>query len=421
MRRLPGAGQRGRSVVYPKSHFRHSADRSSLVRVRAPGPRLEALRALPSVVLMMKSIAVLAACFLFLASTVRAQHRYASPILHADRTVTLQLYAPDADEVLVKHIAPVGTVRMERAGGGMWSITVGPLKPGIYYYSFSVDGAEVLDPKNRRIKKWIESRNEFEIPGDPPLLHERQSVPAGTVHHHFYTPSKTGGTREVFVYTPPRYRPRGEEVYPVLFLLHGFGDEASAWTENGRLPIIVDNLIAAGKLQPLIIVMPDGHPLPLEERNDRSDYGDRNRHRLEAELFGDLLPFVENLYPVETTREGRAIAGLSMGGGHALTIGLNHLETFAWIGAFSAACPSGEVAEQIPVLGGDADAVNRSLKLFWITCGDHDFLLERNQSFVAWLEHKGVEHRWRLGEAGGHDWKTWRRNLADFLPLLFRE
>jgi enterochelin esterase-like enzyme len=212
------------------------------------------------------------------------------------------------------------------------------------------------------------------------------------------------------VYTPPDYG-KGSRHYPVLFLQHGSGDNQATWTVHGKAHWILDNLIADGRAVPMVVVMMDGHAAA-----PGSGGGD-NTALFERDLLGDVLPWVEANYRVKKQPGDRAIAGLSMGGGQSLTIGLNHRELFGWIGAFSAAAPEGDaIASALK----DVAGVNKSLKLLWIGIGKDDFLLQRNKDFTALLDKQGVRYEWHLTD-GGHAWPVWRGYLADFAPLLFKK
>jgi enterochelin esterase family protein len=342
-----------------------------------------------------------------------------SPEVHPDRTVTFRLLAPHAEKVFVKGLVGLDAQAMEKGERGIWEITVGPLVPELHSYVFEVDGADLLDPSNRMVKKWLTCENMVEVPGTPPLLHERQPVLHGVVHYHIYESDSTGRQRGVYVYTPPGYDAARPSPYPLLLLLHGFGDDESAWLEVGRANLIADNLIAAGKIQPMVIALPYGHPLPIERpRTFRDDYATRNIGALDEDFQQDLLPMLSDTYHLADSRAQRAIVGLSMGGGQSLTIGLRHLDQFAWIGGFSSATPQGNLDQQLAHLVEDVAKTNERISLLWIGCGEDDFLLERNQAFTAWLSDKEIDHVYRL-TAGGHDWTVWRKYLAEFLPLLF--
>jgi enterochelin esterase-like enzyme len=226
--------------------------------------------------------------------------------------------------------------------------------------------------------------------------------------------SKTVGTRrKALVYTPPGYSPSGQ--YPVLYLLHGIGGDETEWQRGGAPETILDNLYADKKLVPMIVVMPNGRAQP----NDRAE-GDVFRSApafavFEKDLLTDLIPFVESHYPVKKDRLDRALAGLSMGGGQSLNFGLGHLDTFAWIGAFSAAPNTKTPEELVP---NPAEAT-RMLKLLWISCGDKDGLIFISQRTHRYLKEKSVPHVWHV-EPGGHDFGVWKNDLYLFAQRIFR-
>ena len=342
-----------------------------------------------------------------------------SPEVLADRRVTLRFSAPEAKSVVVQGLAGVAATELQKNEQGVWEVTLGPFPPDLYSYAFSVDGATVTDPHNRCVKKWLTVENQVDVVGDPPCLHQQRRVPHGVVHHHTYASRTTDSERGVYVYTPPDYRPAGTRAYPLLVLMHGYGDDESAWWEVGRAPWIADNLIAAGQALPLVIALPYGHPLPLARSGTFDDYATPNAAAMAEDLFTDLLPLLNDHYRLKNDRSQRAITGLSMGGGQSLTIGLRNLDQFAWIGGFSSAAPCHDLEATFPELVSNPSAVNDRLSLLWIACGEEDFLLGRNQAFVAWLQSRGIAHQFVLS-AGGHDWTVWRKYLADFLPQLFR-
>jgi enterochelin esterase family protein len=345
--------------------------------------------------------------------------QFESPKVHADGKVTFRFESQHANEITLEGIAGHEAAPLKRGTNGMWELTVGPLAPELYSYYFKVDGTRVADPHNRYVKKWLTVENMFLVPGDPPLLHEQTRVPHGTVHHHLYESETTGGERGLYIYTPPGYQDNTEQKYPLLILMHGYGDDESAWLEVGRANFIVDNLLAARKVKPMVIAMPYGHPLPLELKAEFDDYAGRNIVLIEKDVLQDLLPFVNERYRVSEQRQSRAIVGLSMGGGQSLTIGMKHLETFAWIGGYSSACPETDLEDSFAQILADVPAANKRIDLLWIGCGEKDFLLDRNRKFVNWLKEQGIEHTYRE-TAGAHEWSVWRKYLAEFLPLLFR-
>ncbi len=342
-----------------------------------------------------------------------------SPVVHATGQVTFRTIAPNATRVLVKGLAGVEPQEMSRTDNGAWEVTVGPLAPELYSYVFEVDGADQVDRLNRDIKTWFWLESLVEVPGDPPLLHERQPTPHGIVHHHTYPSDVADREQGLFVYTPPGYSPTRESGYPVLVLLHGYGDDESAWVDVGRAPIIADNLIAKGQMIPMIIAMPYGHPIAVGSGGYGDDYGRANQMAMETRIVDEILPALGRDYHVADTAALRAIAGLSMGGGQSLAIGLRNLDLFSYVGGFSSATPDADRNDYFSGITGDVDAANDRLNLLWISCGRDDFLLQRNNAFAAWLGELGVDHVYEISE-GGHDWMVWRRYLQEYLPMLFR-
>jgi enterochelin esterase family protein len=309
---------------------------------------------------------------------------------------------------------------LAKSNGQVWEATISDLAPGIHEYSFRVDGTRMIDPSNRWVKKWRTLASLVEIPADPPALTERQSVPHGVVVHAVYPSASVGGDRPVALYLPPGYDPTAERTYPLLLLLHGFGDDETAWTEVGRANLIADNLIAQDTIEPAIIAMPFGHPVPVGDASGRGEYWQRNDSLFREDVMNDLLPFLEEHLRVSREASGRAVAGLSMGGGHAFAIGLTHPEKFSAVAAFSAAAPQMETEKLLaafPSLKGPEPTAN-SLKLLWIPIGESDFLLDRNRAFVGRLKEQGVRHVYRESP-GGHEWGLWRAFLPEFLEQAF--
>jgi enterochelin esterase-like enzyme len=254
----------------------------------------------------------------------------------------------------------------------------------------------------------------LEVPGSPPLLSESQDVPHGTVHvHHYKATALEGRPRRIHVYTPPGYERGGGGRLPTLYLLHGSGDNDATWSVYGRAHFIFDNLLAQRKVKPMVVVMTDGHP-PRPAAPTGSARPD-DTQRFVQELLSDVLPVVERTYRVRTDAAGRAIAGLSMGGRQALTVGLNHPDRFAWVGAMSSSIPP---ADTIAAALADGAAVNKKLRWLWIGCGQGDSGFQRNQELVGLLKDKGIRHVWRASE-GAHQWPVWRGYLTEIAPQLF--
>lgn len=334
-----------------------------------------------------------------------------SPEIQPDRTVTFRLMAPRANEVTVNGQWANGRTAMQRGSNGVWSVTVGPIDPGVYEYSFSVDGLNMIDPGNPAIKPMREPRTSIlHLPGEPPQIFDFQAVPHGVVRYHAYWSKPLGRQREVVVYTPPGYD-RGRTAYPVLYLQHGMGDNHATWTVHGKAHWILDNLIAQKRARPMVVVMMDGHAAAALTGGLTN-----NTALFERDLLEEVMPFIEAHYRVRRDSASRALAGLSMGGGQALTIGLNHLDRFGYVAGFSSAVPASEAIKNAL---DKPEITNRRLKLLWIACGRSDFLLKANQDFVSRLQAQGIRHEWVLTE-GGHSWPVWRGYLAELAPRLFR-
>lgn len=341
--------------------------------------------------------------------------RPVSPEIHADKTVTFRLRAPEARKVEVRGDWGGEGGPMAKGADGWWSLTLGPLSPDIYSYNFAMDGVNLLDPLNPLAKpKRSKTDSVLDLPRDIPAAWDQQpGVARGTVHLHQYTSKSLGSERQLRVYTPPNYDAGKDERYPVLYLLHGSGDNEATWTEFGRAHVILDNLIAAKKAVPMVVVMTDGHAVQSMDPNARRD----NASAFERDLLEDVLPLVESRYRIGTEPARRAISGLSMGGNQTLIIGLNHPDLFAWIGGMSSALREPERV-LAPFLA-DPKASAAKLKLLWFACGKEDFLLKENQALHKLLDDQGVAHEWHETE-GGHKWGVWRRYLADLAPRLFQ-
>jgi enterochelin esterase-like enzyme len=345
-----------------------------------------------------------------------------SPEVHSDKTVTFRFRDPNAKEVL---LAREGSQRvpMQKDEQGIWTVTTDPLEPDLYGYSFVADGVGLIDPSNPGMKpNLLNTTSVVRVPGPSTLAWEINDVPRGEVHHHYYRSAVVGDDRDYYVYTPPGYDPGAKKLYPVLYLLHGFSDDASGWTAVGRANVILDNLIAEGKAKPMLIVMPLGYGAPevlarggptLRDPNLRM----RNYDKFRESLFTEVIPQVEKAYKVAKDRNSRSIVGLSMGGAESLYIGLNALDRFGWVGSFSAGGASEDFNATFPALNSSTAS---QLHLLWIACGTDDRLITPNRQFREWLTSKDVKHI-DVETPGAHTWLVWRRNLAAFAPLLFQE
>jgi enterochelin esterase family protein len=345
-----------------------------------------------------------------------AAPRMISPEIHPDRTVTFRIRAPQANEVA---LALGGAKRMTKDESGLWSITIGPLDPEIYEYSFTVDGARVLDIANPALKTGRQvSANLLDVPGAPPRFDQEQDVPHGAIHIHAYMSTPLKQRRQLYVYTPPTYDSERSRRFPVVYLRHGSGDDESTWSIEGRAGVILENLTAQGKAVPAIIVMTNGDTNGTWAGGSSPEAMDV----LAKELLGDVIPLIEKTYRTAPGRESRAIVGLSMGGGQAFTIGLRNPEQFAWVGEFSSGLLSEadfQLSKHIPGLLENPAATNRRLKLLYLACGTEDPRINGQLNLVDELKAHQIRHVW-YPTPGVHEWKVWRHALADFLQKTFR-
>ncbi len=307
---------------------------------------------------------------------------------------------------------PVGTLqKMTKGADGVWSLTVGPLEPGIYIYNFNLDGLNLADPINPRMKlRARTSASLLEVPGHTRAFYDARDVPHGSVEINYQKSSVLNGeTRSFWVYTPPGYSAASKQRYPVLYLFHGSNDTAGGWVLAGQANYILDNLIADKQAVPMIVVMPFGHAVPFTAPRDIQQ---TNTAVYEKYVIGEVLPFVETKYRVFKDRPHRAIAGLSMGGGHSLAIGFHHLDLFSAIGAFSAGVPQGLEANF-------ADLKKQKATTLWFACGKEDSLYQRSADLDALFTKHGIQHTFRA-TPGAHTYTVWRQYLNEFAPLLFR-
>jgi len=342
----------------------------------------------------------------------------ASPEVQSDGSAIFRVWAPNAKEVMLA-LEGADAAPMTRDSQGIWSIQTKPLEPNFYGYRFLIDGVMFSDPNNVLIKPdLLRVPSMLHVPGQG-LPWEIADVPHGEIHHHFYKSALIGDQRDYFVYTPPGYDPAAKTTYPVLYLLHGYTEDARAWTVTGRANVILDNLIAQGTAKPMLIVMPLAYGAPEILTRDGRGIEDlvlrqKNYDRFRDELLSEVIPQIEKSYRVIKDPSARAIAGDSMGATEALYIGLNALDRFAWIASFSTGTPGD--ASTFPALDSKA---NSQIRLLWIGCGRQDEILESNRKFREWLASKGVTHT-DFDSPGGHTFMVWRRYLAVFASQLFR-
>lgn len=344
-----------------------------------------------------------------------------SPEIHPDGTITVRLEAPPAQNVSMQYedMHSEKTLPMTKDAAGMWSVNTPALAPDMYDYRFVVDGLTVIDPNSHHfVINHFAQGGLFIVPGTPPEAWEETDVPHGEVHHHFYHSALVGDRRDFYVYTPPKFDRKKK--YPVLYLLHGYSDMANGSVISGRANFILDNLIAQGKAKPMLVVMPLGYGAPKLLENGwniaHDPLWEENIKRFADTLLTEVMPQVEEEYPVVKDAKGRAIAGLSMGGAETMYTGLNHPDKFAWIGPMSSAIFD-DPRPWFPEL--DAKRMEK-VKLLWIACGKEDGLLKGNQHFEQWLASKNIKYT-AVETDGAHAWQVWRRNLEAFAQLIFKD
>jgi enterochelin esterase-like enzyme len=349
---------------------------------------------------------------------------FSSTEVHSDRTVTFAYKDAAATTVELVVGGLPKKLPMKKDEAGVWTVTTPSLPPEIYGYHFEADGDFRLDPANPDTTiNLVDVANELTVPGDTPQLWEATNVPHGVLHHYNYTTNTVLGLPQnqsrYYVYTPPGYDPKASQAYPVLYLLHGWSDSDSGWTAVGRVDLILDNLLAQGKIKPMVVVMPLGygdmsfiHKFHVWEDPAAID---RNTDLFAKALLTEVLPRVEAEYHVSKDRNDRAITGLSMGGLESLEIGLSHTDKFAWVGGFSSAVHNSNYEGQLASL----NPKTADLRLLWVACGTEDSLIEPNRKFVEFLKSKNMPVK-QIETPGYHTWMVWRDNLSQFAPLLFQ-
>lgn len=351
-----------------------------------------------------------------------------SPAIAKDGAVTFKVKAADADTVRLIIDTRVDTL-MKRTGNETWSITLRDLEPDLYMYHYIIDGMKVLDNDNAQTLRDVKSvMNTFILDpkGDCPMaVHD---VPHGEVRAVWYDSPTLGMKRRMMIYLPPGYD-QDRQKYPVFYLLHGSGGDETVWLEQGRTAQIIDNLIASGNAEPMIVVMPNGN---IDEQAAAGMTPDNNaqptfahKHWMDGtfeQSFKDIMQWVDNNYRTRTGKRNRAIAGLSMGGYHSLYISANQPEDFAYVGLFSAAI--GRMDQGKSKIYDDLEAklvtqFKQHPRLYWIGIGKDDFLYKDNTAFRAMLDKNHLRYTYHESGAG-HEWANWRDYLVIFTQLLFK-
>jgi enterochelin esterase family protein len=347
-----------------------------------------------------------------------------SPEVHDDHTVTFRLKAPNAQKVVL----PTGAIytannlgteplAFTKGADGIWTLTIGPLKPDMYAYHFNVDGVQIPDPNNTYAAfTAMPPYSELIVHGDGPAYYDAKNVPHGNVTRQIYHSDVTNGEREIYVYTPPGYNPKKE--YPVLYLVGGSGELPSNWVYDGRVNFIMDNLLAEGKVKPMIIAIPNNQ---VVHRN-HPKHAELTFDIFEKEMRNHVIPLIDNSYKTIRSPKGRAISGLSMGGRHSMFVGFRSLDLFANFGILSAGDENPENTLK-PFL--NDPKVNQKVDYLFVGQGTAEasgFFNRRCQALHDALNSHNIEHEYYIGGYGGHDWGTWRHLLYyRFLPNLWRK
>jgi enterochelin esterase-like enzyme len=346
-----------------------------------------------------------------------------SPDVKDDRTVTFKLKAPQAKEVQLSGVAllvALGNaskpVPFIKGDDGIWTLTIGPLKPDMYIYNFIVDGVRIADPDNSVAGfTAMPPYSQLVVHGSGPAWYDARNVPHGLVTRHVYHSNVTKGERELYVYTPPGYDPK--KTYPVLYLVGGSGDLPSNWVYDGRVNFMMDNLLAEGKVVPMVIAIPNNQ---VVHRNN-PQHTELTFKIFEAEMRQSVIPLIEQNYSVRRDPHGRAMSGLSMGGRHTMFAGLNSPDLFASFGVLSA----GDVDSETTMAKflNDPDA-NKKIDFLFLGQGSHEVdagIGKRCVVFHESLVKHNIKHEYYVGGNGRHDWATWRHLLYyRFLPELWR-
>ena len=392
----------------------------------------------------MKEKCIWLLCLLMLAGWVNAQQSVSfregnvvSPQVNADNSVTFRVRAPRAESVSVlgDWAADKGVGTMTKDADGVWTYTTPVLPSEMYTYRFLIDGVAGLDPSNPFTRRDVGNVfSIFYVGGGCADYYQVRDVPHGTVSAVWYPSEQLGATRRLSVYTPPMYEAESERRFPVLYLLHGSGGDENAWVELGHVARIMDNLIAEGKAEPMIVVMPNGNSgkqAAPGETSENLSYkpamtnlipGSYKNGKYEM-AFPEIVRFIDSRYRTLPDKAHRALAGLSMGGFHSLYISVNHPAYFDYIGLFSAGLDMSNVDVAQPAyddLDGKLKALQQAgYKLFWVAIGNEDFLYQANQDFCKRLDRLQFDYEYHES-ARGHLWSNWRQYLLLFAPRLFK-
>jgi enterochelin esterase-like enzyme len=349
-----------------------------------------------------------------------------SPEIADDGSVTFRVLSEKANEVTINGswMGFGKTLPLTKGEQGVWSVTIDPLPSSMYHYNFFIDGVAAIDPTNAQaLRDGTRYASLLMVPGDEAKVFELNETPHGNISQVWYKSPTLSMDRRMYVYTPPGYD-SSKDSYPVLYLLHGAGGDEDAWTSLGRANLILDNLIASGKSKPMLVVMTNGNAwqtstlrnVPGQPAPSRETFA-QFQGKFEKSLVEDVVPYIEKNYRVKADKDHRALAGLSMGGGHTITASLNYPGTFGYIGVFSsgifdANADMAEMEKKFTALK------NSGVSKYWVACGKEDFVMDSNKRLLSMLEKTKFEHEYFENE-GGHTWANWRTYLSMFAPMLF--
>jgi enterochelin esterase family protein len=349
-----------------------------------------------------------------------------SPEISADKSVTFRVLSEKATEVTLNGswMGFGKTLPLTKGEQGVWSVTVDPLPASMYHYNLFIDGVAAIDPTNSHaLRDGTRYASLLMVPGPESEVFQLNDTPHGNISQVWYDSPTLGVDRRMYVYTPPGYD-SGKDTYPVLYLLHGAGGDEDAWTALGRANLILDNLIASGESKPMLVVMTNGNAWqtstlreipgqPAPTRETRAQF----QGKFEKSLVEDVVPYIEKNFRVKADKDHRALAGLSMGGGHTITASITYPGTFGYIGVFSSGIfdANADMAEMEKKFLALKDS---GVSKYWVACGKEDFVMESNKRLLSMLDKTGFEHEYFENE-GGHTWANWRTYLSMFAPMLF--
>ena len=352
------------------------------------------------------------------------------PRINADKTVTFQYYSPTATDVKISGQFLKGPSALTKNASGMWSVTVGPVKPDIYPYNFIVDGISVMDPANENFFPNERFKGSLlDVPADTPQDYDVQNVPHGTVTYEYY-PSAEGTTGSLVVYTPPGYEKNTTKKYPVFYLISGTTDTEETFFKVGHVNFILDNLIAQGKAVPMIVVMPNGNVAaqiaaqkgglkPGDPVGRESKEAVVRSKQFEDDLVKNILPYIEKNYRVTANSQNRAIAGFSRGGGQTLRAAFGNMDKFSYVCAYSSYLTPQEIESSYKYLVDQPERTNKMFKLLWVSVGSEDFLYQQTVEYMNYLKAKNIKLQ-SLTTDGGHTWMNVKKYLSATAPLLFK-